>query len=495
MPASAAPPDTDRRRLALLALVMLAVVIVAVLLRQLVAANTDVSWLLTVAERVLDGKRLYGEVIESNPPIAVLAYIPGMALARAFGLRAEWVTDALVFAAIAVSLLIAARMLRQFATRGGAGWIAVAALGVLTILPMQAFGQREHLAMIAALPALIALLLRARGETLPAWAVVAAGCGAAVMLAFKPYFSLALGAGIVTAAWCARSPRTLLAPEHVIAAILVLLYGGASALLFPDYLAVIYPLMRDVYLPIVKPFGELVGSLGVAVWLGAVALTLWLSRGARTDTVPAVLVSVSAGFAIAYLVQRKGWPYHSYPMLATALLALAYRLIRPTDAVAAPRARWLATAAAALLCAGALVWMNQGSDASLLQGPVAQLGRDRNILVLSAEPSIGHPLTRAVGGHFVSRQQGLWIGDDVRRLRRDGAGDAPTEARRDLYVARERAWLLADIARRPPDVVLVDNLLGDWGAWLAADPELRARLGPFHKVATVERIDILARDQ
>jgi len=46
-------------------------------------ANADVSWLLTVAERVRDRQRLYVDVIETNLPMAVLIYIPGIAIARA----------------------------------------------------------------------------------------------------------------------------------------------------------------------------------------------------------------------------------------------------------------------------------------------------------------------------------------------------------------------------------------------------------------------------
>ena len=76
---------------------------IALALRHLLAANTDVSWLLTVAERVLDGQRLYVDVIETNPPMAVLIYMPGVVIARALGLPAELVTDALVFAAIFAS--------------------------------------------------------------------------------------------------------------------------------------------------------------------------------------------------------------------------------------------------------------------------------------------------------------------------------------------------------------------------------------------------------
>jgi hypothetical protein len=46
--------------------------------------------LLTVAERVWDGQRLYVDVIETNPPMAVMVYIPGIAIARAVGLPVEW---------------------------------------------------------------------------------------------------------------------------------------------------------------------------------------------------------------------------------------------------------------------------------------------------------------------------------------------------------------------------------------------------------------------
>jgi hypothetical protein len=57
---------------------------VAIVMRHLVAANTDVSWLITVAEKVLDGGRLYVDIIETNPPASILLYLPFVALARGF---------------------------------------------------------------------------------------------------------------------------------------------------------------------------------------------------------------------------------------------------------------------------------------------------------------------------------------------------------------------------------------------------------------------------
>src|SRR5260370_40852904 len=76
---------------------------VAIVLRHVLAANTDVSWLLTVGERVLDGQRLYVDVIDANPPMAVLLYLPGILIARALGPPAEVVTHGVIFSAILAS--------------------------------------------------------------------------------------------------------------------------------------------------------------------------------------------------------------------------------------------------------------------------------------------------------------------------------------------------------------------------------------------------------
>ena len=112
--------------------------VAAIVLRHFLAANTDVSWLLTVGERVLDGRRLYIDVVETNPPMAVLVYIPGIAISRVLGLPAEIVTDSLMFAAIFISLATVARILRKSSVLDGAQGrlLAPVAFAVLAIVPM-----------------------------------------------------------------------------------------------------------------------------------------------------------------------------------------------------------------------------------------------------------------------------------------------------------------------------------------------------------------------
>src|SRR5436305_9432219 len=102
----------DRAKLPRLPWVLFALVfVVAILLRQVLPLNTDVSWLLTIGERMLDGQRLYVDIVEINPPMAVLAYLPGVALARALGMDPKYVIDDQILLLAAASLLVTWRIL------------------------------------------------------------------------------------------------------------------------------------------------------------------------------------------------------------------------------------------------------------------------------------------------------------------------------------------------------------------------------------------------
>ena len=187
---SARPYDTLRTWLPF-ALILAA----AMAVRHFVGANTDVSWEITLSERILDGQRLYTDLIELNPPASTFLYLPAVALARALGLAPEIVVDALVLTGALVSLAIAAgdivRRYRLLDSRQSATAAALA-LAALTILPAQTFGEREHVALIAVLPALALLIARADGVRPLLWHCLVAGAGMPrVTICIKPHFALA----------------------------------------------------------------------------------------------------------------------------------------------------------------------------------------------------------------------------------------------------------------------------------------------------------------
>ena len=103
---------------------LLAVFAAAIGLRLVLVANTDVSYLITVSEKMLDGQRLYVDLIEFNPPASIFVYLPLVALARGLALRPEVVVDAGVFFAIGVSLGLASHILRKMYRLEGTDTVA-----------------------------------------------------------------------------------------------------------------------------------------------------------------------------------------------------------------------------------------------------------------------------------------------------------------------------------------------------------------------------------
>ncbi|MET4261157.1 hypothetical protein ABIC09_006124 [Bradyrhizobium sp. S3.12.5] len=469
----------------------------ALLMREFVPLNTDVSWLLVVGERMLDGQHLYGDIIEINPPMAAFAYLPGVALGRLLDVDPRHVIDVQLLLLAVASLYAVSRIVRLSPAWAQANWgpFAVWAAAVVTLLPMHVFGQREHMATLTFLPALAVYALRSGRVSVPLWAILIAGSGAGITLAFKPFFAVPVALCMLASAVRARSWLVLLAPENIIAGVLVASVSIGTYLLYPEYFTVTYPLVRDTYLSWSMPLSVIflnAASLLFAVAMLSVLLTTW---GRTPDSLLVAAVLAAGGFAISFFLQRRGWAYHSYPMVAVAMLAMGYALLVAGDA---PSRRRLGLTAP-LILAATFLFGAQWFNGKVYVGPVREaiegLMPHPRILVLSGEAAIGHPLVRDVGGVWVSRQENLWLRVFGRLTREKTSVDAATAARLNDYLALERKWLIEDFRKLPPDIVLVDNLRDGWGDWVRADAELSQLLKPYSLVRSVEGIDILRRTE
>jgi hypothetical protein len=209
-----------------------------------------------------------------------------------------------------------------------------------------------------------------------------------------------------------------------------------------------------------------------------------------------VAVLAAAGFAVSFFLQRRGWAYHSFPMVALALLAMGYAL----TGVASEEARSRSAEAASVVVMAATfalgtLWFNTNVYVGPIREAIAGLKSNPRILMLSGEAALGHPLVRDVGGVWVSRQENLWLRAFTRVTREKTTVDAATDARLNGYLALERKWLIEDFRKLPPDIVLVDNLRDGWGDWARADAELSQLLKPYSLVRSVQGVDILRRTE
>jgi hypothetical protein len=468
----------------------------AVLLRSMLPFNVDVSWWITVSERLLDGQRLYVDILETNPPMAGSVYLVAVALSRAIHVRPEVVTNGLIFFFIAISLALTWLVLRSSSLRDriADGRLAVWTFVLLTVLPMYDFGQREHLALIAILPALATYVLRGNRERVMPTAILIAGMSAGLTMTFKPYFAFASGFCIMAAATQARDWRILFAPENWIAGALVVINAVSIFVFHPDYFTIIYPLVRDVYLLLAVPFLAIFFTGAFALWLAGNIVVLALQRGSqKRDGASFILLVAAFGFLVSFFTQRKAWGYHAYPMVALALLAAGAAMSAVEDELTKSRQQILAILATAAVFAYGCMWFNGSIDVRQIEAEVARLGPRPKLLVLSAAAVIGHPMVRSLDGTWISRQEAFWVREIVRRAKLDGSIDGETATRLAPYVSQERAGIIEDFRHQPPTVVLVDNHNSDWGDWVRADPELSALLRPYVLVRTIDGIDILYR--
>jgi hypothetical protein len=301
---------------------------------------------------------------------------------------------------------------------------------------------------------------------------------------------------ILFAAIRSRSWLTLLAPENIIAAALVITVSVSTYIFYPEYFTVTYPLVRDTYLSWSMPAPVI--FLNDATLISTVALVSVLLARQKTRPDPALLVAVLAavGFAVSFFLQRRGWAYHSYPMVALALLAMGYVL----TAAAGGAARSGRVEAASIFVMAAtfafgMLWFNANVYVGPIREAIAGLKPNPRILMLSGEAALGHPLVRDVGGVWVSREESLWIREFVRLTREKTIVDAATDAKLNDYLALERKWLIEDFRKLPPDIVLVDNLRDGWGDWARADAELSQLLKSYSLVRSVAGVDILRRTE
>lgn len=475
-----------------------AVVLGAVIIRVFFQTNVDVSWILTLCEQFLAGKVLYVDLLETNPPASILLYLPAIPLARFLGAAPETVVTTLVFASVFCSLLLSAEILPGNLREKGTGFFLPTILAVLLILPMDNFGEREHIALILMLPALCCLVARLDGARPATWTLLLAGLGAGAAVSIKPHFALALIFPELLLLVRLRSWTLLMRVENMAAAALMSVYAGVVLVFFYDYFTTTFPLVREMYIPVrhfelwqiflvLPPFKILISTI---------ALIALAARPALYQNMVLVPLLAAFGFFGSLVVQGKGWPYHGYPSIALCVVAVAICVATRAISLDDIRRRWsLVTRGLAMLLliqlGQALYWFCDGRNVKPIIAAVSRLAPHPRIFTVTDDLALGHPLTRIVGGEWVSRMCSQWMSDGA--LRMWNRVDPSNHPRLREQIERERRMTIEDIGRGRPDVILVDHFRIDWREWITEHEGLRTAFADYRLDQTLENVDIWVR--
>jgi hypothetical protein len=449
------------------ALGLAAIVVATVLLHLAIPLPSDVSWLISVNSRLLDGRHLYAEILETNPPMAVWLYALPAALERLTGIAAESWTILETIAGALLALWLGACIVGTETLRLP---LAVSA-GVLLLLPVDSFAQREHFVLFGLLPWLALAWRRYESQPFQRWAPVVAAAGLALALAIKPHFALVVLAVALLVCSRRRDWRLLFALEHWIAGGLLVLYGLVVVIAYPAFIDNILPAASLLYVPL-RMAADLLLLEPHALLIYFVLLASVLYRRQIGGGLPVVLVAIAACFVV-YVIQGKGWSYHLLP--GTALAALAFLEL----ALRAPAPRWHIAVPAGFLVVLAvpptlLVFGALARPEPLLA--LARYGRGQTLLFITSDIGLGNPVSRQLGDTIVNSSPMLWRATGALALQHTArAADA---SMLDGYMQQDYALLAHDLSSAP-DTVLAETEGFDWLAWARHDPAVAALLKDY----------------
>ncbi len=450
--------------------------------------GTDVSWYITICERLLAGDRLYVDIIEVNPPFSVWMYLPAVIAAKALSVTPETTVRAMPVLAAAGSLwltrhIIARTELLRLPLPWWAGGMVAAAL---LLAPGHEIAQREHIGLIVLLPLLAVIAARAdadRSRRIRPWIAVLAGIGGMIVLGIKPHYGLAILLPALHAAWRRRSPAPVLALEMWVAGGLFVVYVACVWWITPAYIRTWVPILIDVYVPVRLPL-DLLAGMALPGWIAMLGAIHVLGDRPWTDTRVAAPVLAGAGMLFVYFLMGKGWSYHLYPVFGATLIGLAAAVAArlPGNRRHSPVA-WAGIAAA---CAGILAFWNQMvvtyTIPPALIADIRAQGPAPAMMVVGSDNSFGHPLVRMVGGRWVASTAGQWIGRGAMPERYDAGRrvDSRTAARLAGWRDGDLDRLLHDLQTGKPDILIVATQ-DIWTHFAVADPRLKAALSDFRQ--------------
>lgn len=412
---------------------------------QTVIIDRDVGWYLVGAGKLANGARLYLDLSDTNPPLIFYIAMPAVLLARLIDIPVVTAFHLLLHA-LALSMLVPTMQILRRTP------MVAAVLPLLVFaVPGFAFGQREHLFFVLALPWL-AVVSRTQGrrDGPVIWPLLA-GLGMLV----KPYFAAMPLAVLVATAVNRRSLRGLFGRDALLLAALQLAYGLAVLLAFPAFFTEVVPELLAYYGAMDHGMEVVLRvRLHVLLMLAlALVVVLRAAPDRRRRRTALVWLAAALGGLVAYAAQRKGWDYHALPaVLLTAVLLV--------QVAAWPR---LAVTTRGALLAAVLVTV--GFRYSALPSRAAfwsdawygfaRHSPPTGLLVLSTSTRESFPLL-PLADHldWVLRQPNLWQLPGL--LQRLASGrDDPLDTR-TLAALRHT---IADALQRHPGIVAADTVV------------------------------------
>lgn len=286
--------------------------------------NSNTTWLLLCAERILDGGSMLNDCYDTNPPLSILIHTPPVLLERLTGMASyDWIFILGFTLALAGSLLTQYFLNKlQWTERYQSGVLSITMFASLTILSGLSFADRDHLIAMMFIPfTLCQMCITYRVPVRKILQIFTLSLGS-ILILVKPHYLLLPALILLHRIYKDRSLLSLFKIDFYILTCTTFLYTIICIIFYSDYLFSIAPDVLKLYAPY-GLYGMLwpdLKAFSLIIILNALAYIVLTQRKERS-----LLIVLSLGAAnglLAFGLQLKGFSYHLLPAQTAIVMLL-----------------------------------------------------------------------------------------------------------------------------------------------------------------------------
>lgn len=420
--------------------------------------NHDTSWYFVATHLWIEGAPLYSGVMEINPPL--LFYLTRAVLG--VGALLVWSDeDAMRFALFLlalISILLMNRVLNtpSISSKKRAAMLIFGTVALL-VIPLNSFGQREHMFVMFVLPYLTVQAIRQIGNDVALSLRIVCVIFALPGLLLKPYFLLL--PAMLSLYETVRLHRLARLPslENAVIAVASLTYLVLVYTWHSDYFHVVIPFAKLTYFAFGKSIGQIIFDPLLWILLPCCIPLMVRSLPASDRRFAEMLLLASLAFLLMYLIQFKGWNYHAVPYWAAAFLLASWLFVSSIDS-----RQWIWGLIPFVLILK-LVVIAQVDQGPYLSRTTEKLQRTmgnvagKKAMVFSSNVSHAFPLVNQAKLLWTSRYPTQWIvpGAFV-ALQSIPVNDNIARAPYEIALGFARRTAAEDFVRHKPHLVVID---------------------------------------
>lgn len=307
-------------------IIIFLIFITAVFIQSHLLLSWDISWFLSITQKFLAGGNYVTAFMDMNPPISIYAQIPTVLLSNSTGMNIVLTTRILTFTLSIISFLTCTTLINRLFTKKER-LLRTALLIAISIcfflLPTYEFGQREHLFLLLTMPYFLQITYFAENKNTPwhlsTWVGLLAGIGFLMNIEYIVLF-------LVLELYLMLKHKKLSSILRIDSLLILLILAGyiASTLLFtPAYFNIILPLVTFLYYKTFNNTWQVLLLNPVLIsWLAVLILFPLHIKSMKHRPLAIILLILTTGCMIQFMLTQKIWYYHMLPTLAFSLLLL-----------------------------------------------------------------------------------------------------------------------------------------------------------------------------